>query len=303
MKKILLFSVLYLSSILCVFANQNDSIQIVELQQKVNDLKVDIRQMQLANQQQEEMILTISSELSLTKAQLAVQDEHIDSFTNKVGTDIESADKKIDDSTHALSTSIQQYTFLLWIGIVVVIALIAAGFLILRKKIKSSSSSFESIKEAQEKLKSTQESIEEAQKVVREESVKMDNKLVELLEKQIVVQPQKFDSSGTDHSLALKVADEIVRIEMNLSRMDESVKGYKQLKKAVEHIRTNFLAYGYEIVEMLGKPYNEGMRVSVNFVSDETLKEGEQVITGIIKPQINYHGKMIQAAQITVSQN
>ena len=57
------------------------------------------------------------------------------------------------------------------------------------------------------------------------------------------------------------------------------------------------------IVEMLGKPYNDGMKVSVNFETDESLKEGEQIITGIIKPQINYKGKMIQTAQITVSQN
>ena len=35
----------------------------------------------------------------------------------------------------------------------------------------------------------------------------------------------------------------------------------------------------------------------------ENLKDGEQIITGIIKPQVNYNGKMIQAAQITVSQN
>ena len=54
---------------------------------------------------------------------------------------------------------------------------------------------------------------------------------------------------------------------------------------------------------MLGKPYNEGMKLSADFVSDKTLAEGEQKITGIIKPQINYKGKMIQAAQITVSQN
>ena len=45
------------------------------------------------------------------------------------------------------------------------------------------------------------------------------------------------------------------------------------------------------------------MKVVANFVSDENLKDGEQIITGIIKPQVNYNGKMIQAAQITVSQN
>ncbi len=44
------------------------------------------------------------------------------------------------------------------------------------------------------------------------------------------------------------------------------------------------------------------MKVVANFVPDETLKEGEQIITGVTKPQINYNGKMIQSAQITVSQ-
>ena len=63
------------------------------------------------------------------------------------------------------------------------------------------------------------------------------------------------------------------------------------------------MAQGYEIVDMLGKPYNEGMKVVANFVSDENLKDGEQIITGITKPQINYKGTMIQAAEITVSQN
>lgn len=90
---------------------------------------------------------------------------------------------------------------------------------------------------------------------------------------------------------------------MNLSRMDASVKGYKQLTKAVQRIKDNFNANGYEIVDMLGKPYNAGMKVVANFVADEKISIGSQIITGIIKPQINYNGQMIQAAQITVSQN
>ena len=122
------------------------------------------------------------------------------------------------------------------------------------------------------------------------------------MERQMSAAPAMV-SAETDHSLALKVADEIVRIELNLSRMDASVKGYKQLAKAVGRIKNNFQANGYEIIDMLGKPYNEGMKVVANFVPDETLKEGEQIITGVTKPQINYNGKMIQSAQITVSQN
>lgn len=88
-----------------------------------------------------------------------------------------------------------------------------------------------------------------------------------------------------------------------MSRMDSSIRGYKQLAKAVSRIKDNFNANGYEIVDMLGKPYNEGMKVIAEFVLDEDLEERQQIITGITKPQVNYNGQMIQAARITVSQN
>ena len=58
-----------------------------------------------------------------------------------------------------------------------------------------------------------------------------------------------------DHGLALKVADEINRMENNLSRMDPAVKGHKQLTKSIERVRTNMKANGYELVALLGKPY------------------------------------------------
>lgn len=138
---------------------------------------------------------------------------------------------------------------------------------------------------------------------MQEESIKLDDKLLELFDRQIANAPKNAGNDKPDHSLALKVADEIVRIELNMSRMDTSIKGYKQLAKAVERIKDNFRANGYEIVDLLGKPYNEGMKVIANFVVDENLEEGRQIITSITKPQINYNGQMIQAAQITVSQN
>ena len=68
-------------------------------------------------------------------------------------------------------------------------------------------------------------------------------------------------------------------------------------------MKDNLLANGYEIVDMLGKPYDDGMKVTANFIEDEDLEEGQKIITAVIKPQINYKGKMIQAANITVSQN
>lgn len=189
----------------------------------------------------------------------------------------------------------------LW-GIAVVVAILLAIAVIVwlfMKKLKNGSTSIDEVRKAQDTL-------EKAQARIMEESVKLDNKLLEIAEQQLAVQrkenPSKQTSGEKDHSLTLKVADEITKIEMNLSRMDSSIKGYKQLSKAVQRIKDNFSANGYEIIDMLGKPYVAGMKAAVTFVTDESLEQGKQIITRIIKPQINYNGQMIQAAQIEVSQ-
>lgn len=179
-------------------------------------------------------------------------------------------------------------------GVIVALALLilsALAFLLLRKRISKGDSAIEEIEQTQKRL--------------QEESVKLDSKLVELLEGQMKVAENKpINASSTpDHALALKVADEITRIETNLSRMDASIRGYKQLMASVKRIKDNFMANGYELVEMLGKPYNEGMRVNADFVIDEELEEGKRIITTVTKPQVNYNGEMIQKATITVSQN
>jgi len=110
-------------------------------------------------------------------------------------------------------------------------------------------------------------------------------------------------SSDNQHDLIKALADRITFMEMTLYKMDKSVRGYKQLSRSIAQMKDNLLANGYEIVDMLGKDYHEGMKVVANFIEDEELPLGKQVITGITKPQINYQGKMIQAAQINVSQN
>ncbi|MFT7120690.1 MAG: hypothetical protein ACJAZ9_000866 [Neolewinella sp.] len=107
--------------------------------------------------------------------------------------------------------------------------------------------------------------------------------------------------SKPNHSLAIKVANEVVRIQKNIGRMDEGTKGLKQLAKSVERIVDNYVANGYEIVDMLGQEYKDGTKAIVTFVTDEELEPGKQVITRVIKPQINYEKVMIQTAQIEVS--
>ena len=240
------------------------------------------------------------------KSENNIQSAVIDSLRNicnqlgkKQSVDNKSICRKIDETNSNVQENqnmLQSRT--LWAGMVVLLLLVAIFGVAYRlvKRIKLGSTSIDEVRKAQDAL-------QVAQGKMQEESVKLDDKLLELFDRQIANAPKNEGNGKTDHSLALKVADEIVRIELNMSRMDSSIKGYKQLAKAVESIKNNFKANGYEIVDMLGKPYNEGMKVIANFVVDEDLEEGKQIITGITKPQINYNGQMIQAAQITVSQN
>lgn len=203
---------------------------------------------------------------------------------------------KTNSHVQANQDSLQSRTLLVCIIVVLLFVIIVGVAYRLTKRIKSGNTSIDEVRRAQEAL-------QVAQGKMQEESIKLDDKLLGLFDRQIANAPKNLGNGKPDHSLALKVADEIVRIELNMSRMDSSIKGYKQLAKAVERIKDNFKANGYEIVDMLGKPYNEGMKVTANFVTDEDMEEGKQIITGITKPQINYNGQMIQAAQITVSQN
>jgi hypothetical protein len=108
-------------------------------------------------------------------------------------------------------------------------------------------------------------------------------------------------SEEIDHSLALKVADEIVRINKNLSNMDANTKGLKQLSASVKRIEDTFAANGYDMPEILNKPFDPRMKMIANMVEDENLEKGIEIITKIIKPQVNYKGVQIQSAQVEVS--
>ncbi len=293
MKRLLLFAFI-LIAVSHVLAN--DSLKIINLQREVSNLKSTISRLQQEDGRLNGLYQQQAKELDSLRANQQQQTENVKSLADQVGADISDANQKIDSNVSTLTNSINSRTWLGALGILIAIVLLACAYYILKRKISSGATTID-------KIRSAQEGLETAQKAMQEESVKLDSKLVELLDKKIESTPTPTDNEQADHTLALKVADEIVRIETNLSRMDTSVKGYKQLAKAVERIRTNFLANGYEIVEMLGKPYSEGIKASVSFETDELLAEGEQRITGIIKPQINYKGKMIQSAQITVSQN
>ena len=148
--------------------------------------------------------------------------------------------------------------------------------------------------------------IKNTKTALEEESVKLDSQLLEIISSQLKIKESEAKTSineEKDHSLVLKVADEVTRILMNLEVMDKSIKGYKHLKKYSESILDNLKAYGYETPQLIGQNYNSGMNMVATLEFDDTIEKGKQIIKRIIKPQVNFDKKMIQAAKVIVSFN
>lgn len=163
-------------------------------------------------------------------------------------------------------------------------------FLFLRKRITSSQ------KDVETQIKATKKSLDE-------ESMKLDGELIKVFQKQIEVleNSSKVSTQENDHSLVLKIADRLTAMETNLYRMDPNTRGLNNLKNLVKSTKENFNAEEYEIVEMLGKEYKEGLEVIATFIPSDEIEIGKKIITRVIKPQVNFKGTKIQAAQIEVS--
>lgn len=222
---------------------------------------------------------------------------NISTIADDLGTKIQETGEQAESRISELGGDVEKNRLYWIIATLVTLLLGALMYLFLGKRIKSSQTDVET------QIRNTKKSLEE-------ESLKLDNKLIEVLETQLKVQQEESKNQPiatnekTDHSLALKVADEIVRMQKNISRMDADIKGLKPLEKGIERIQANFAANGYEMVNLLNNEYDERMNIDViNFVEDDTLESGKKIISKIIKPQINFNGILIQRAQVEVSQN
>jgi len=105
-----------------------------------------------------------------------------------------------------------------------------------------------------------------------------------------------------DHSLTLKVADEVTRINAFANTLDPTKQEAIALKSSVNRIIDNFKVNNYEIVNLLGQKYDERLNIEVVGEDiDPALNAGEEIITKVIKPLVKFNGKQIQAAQVEIS--
>ena len=309
MKNIVLF--LFLCITTAVFSNNRDSTSVNELpilkesilqqNREIDSIIEDLNIQKIRNEKQSALLSNLNAEsthlrtiLDSLSGLIITNSQNIVKNSKELGSKIQETEQRAESKISGLDGDIEKNR-LYWIIATLSTFLLGGIFYwLLGKRISSNHTNMET------QIRDTKASL-------IEEGVKLDNNLVEVLEKQLKLQQEKSNlqpsasTADIDHSLALKVADEVIRIQKNLSRMDDSTKGLKQLNSSVQRIQDNFASNGYELVDMLGKEYKEGMKVTANFIPSEALETGKQTITRIIKPQVNFKGKMIQAAQIEVS--
>ena len=247
---------------------------------------------QISDMQHENMELSSSVDSLQKECNALVANQKADK--SELATSIDETNTMIQTTENMLSSRT------LWgmCGLMVLLIAIIGIVVAFLKKFRAGTTSIDNVRKTQELLQATQTKMQE-------ESVKLDNQLLAIVQKQLDASTSSASKTTgePDHSLVVKLADEIARIETNLSKMDKSVKGYKQLVQAKDRMINNVRANGYEIISLLEQEYNDGMQFQARFVPDESLPEGKRIITGMIKMQVNYNGKMIQPAQIVVSQN
>lgn len=277
------------------YAESNDSVKLVRLEQT---LQKEIKA-------RESLKTELAIQKDLIKKQAGIIDSlrsAIDQNARNIKTAADEIGVKIDETNSTLgskadSSDVKSKT--IWGGIILILLAIlgAIVYYLLHKRINKGNADVNALMEKSDKLN------EQILNQFSLEMAEMQKISASLAAIEKTYGQQGGTSSEPDHSLIKTIADRITFMEMTLFKMDPKVKGYKQLSKSISQMKDNLLANGYELVEMLGKPYNDGMKAVANFNDDDEIEEGKRIITAIIKPQINYKGQMIQAAQITVSQN
>jgi predicted RNase H-like nuclease (RuvC/YqgF family) len=311
MKRQITFAILLFSS-LGAFAQVTQE----DLDKEIKPLTQKVNSLQSENSKLKSEIGTLNTKLSNTNKSIdslrrktQENSSGISQTANQLGIQIttteQTANKRIDEVGQSLSKN-SLYGI---IGVLSAILLSGLLYWLLSKRQQTDKTELDGkLENKTSTLKSDViTEIERTKKELQQENIKLDLKLIEVLEKQLngnknTNEVDNSDGNKIDHSIPLKVADEITRINAYANTLDPNSQDAKALKSSVKRLINTFKASQYEIIDLLGQKYDDGMKVSVlSYIPDEKIQKGEEVISRIIKPLVKYKGEQIQAAQVDVS--
>lgn len=301
MKKSLLIIQLVLFAGLNSFA-QDDSKQI-ELEKQVRLLKTEISTLKQNQQSSNGKISDLSNTVSAQsrsidslRKDISKVNEQMKQTSSDMKKDISDTNDNFNYKEKAMMSAIN--TKSVYAGLIGLLALVLSVviFIIYRRRVNQSTLVLNNIDSQITSLKNEQHRLEE-------NIIASNDKLISAIEKQAVVVKTQDEIKDQDHSLALAVANELTRIQQNLNFMDPTVKGVSQLKNRAKAIMTTLNSKQYDIPDLLGKVYNEGDNIIATMELNEDMKEGTNRIKRVIRPQVSYKGKLIQAAEVFVEFN
>ncbi|MDR1331428.1 MAG: hypothetical protein LBK07_04920 [Tannerella sp.] len=300
MKKILFTAVLILAGA-GAFA-QTVHPTAAELEKELQTLKTGMQTLQTETRRLKSEINTLQTQLkaaseTIESLKLSTQSnsQAISETASQLGIKISTTEATANQRFQEVDRSVSHTTLYVVIVLLLAVLLSVLVFRFLSKRQKTDKSDLVA------QLSNAKEEIEKAKAEIEEKKAEIDENLINGFDRMTSLLEELL-KGRMDHSLALKVAGEINLIERNISRMAEGTKGLKQLKRSVETLKDNLVANEYSMPVLLGKEYHEGMKVIViNSVLDEDMEKGAEVITKVQTPQVNYRGKMIQAAEIEIT--
>jgi outer membrane murein-binding lipoprotein Lpp len=265
--------------------------RITQLSRDINELKRSNGELQRAAAEQKQQIENLTQQLSTSQQEGRQTAESLRTTDSKVT----SISKETQGQIQGINQTISTRTLYWIIGILVVALLSVFSFFTLRNKLASNARDLDS------QITRTKDALEA-------EAIKLDSKLVEILQTQLSISEVERNNklvtaSEIDHRLPLKVGDEIHRMRKRIAYMPQDVKGLSALSNSLKRLEEEFNDNGYELEELLGSRYADGMKVDARFVDNPEIPAGEEIITDVLRPRIKYKGEVIQIAKVEVSKS
>jgi predicted nuclease with TOPRIM domain len=296
MKKLKITTVLFLISV-TLFAQSKDSIITKsEFHSAVFNLTSKIKMLEKNNTEMLQKITVQKNQIDCMSEQLKNTRSEVQQIADSLKITISNVSltkNQTQSQIQTISQSISSRTLYWIIGIIFLSLACAIVFFVLRNKLTSSTKSFDS------QLAKTNETLQT-------EAIKLDSKLVEILLTQLSIlklEAKGVKSKEIDHKLPLKVGDEIHKMRKRIENMPQDIKGLNALTNSLQRLEEEFNDSGYEIEDLMGKKYVDGMKIEARFVDNPKIPKRDEIITDVLRPQIMYKGSVIQVAKVEVSKS
>jgi len=285
--------------------NQSDVFE-TEMKNEIKKIKYENQKLKNDIKNLNSTLISTQKKLDSLKNQTEQNTTSIINSEEKLKNKLSENESKINEQFFIVNSYINKnFLFTLFIIIFAVIFLYLIYYFFYFKKHKNSLNYInQQINTLNNDYHQILQKINETKTNIEETLIKEFIKQTEILDLQLkkLEEQNKTANTEPDHSLALKLANEINILERNLNQMDPNVKGYKQLKRSIERLKEHLNANGYEILDLLNKNYHHGLPVVViNSYPDESLDKDVEIISKILIPAVRYNDKIIQVAQVEVN--